>query len=439
MEIYKIAKSPVNEMIVINLVRKDYEQQFQKQVNKKMPLATIKGFKKGKAPRELVAEQYGLELKIEVINKIVDEELAKYMTSENFDLLGTPLYVETDEFDWNTDTLVFQYEIGLAPKFDLNLDEIELTSYKIIADPAMIDSQVERIQKQYGTLEPAESIAVDSEIEAQFENQVENIDATSSFELSVFKNQETKNLFIGKKVGDTIAVNTKNLFEDDQKLVDVFNVPQDQISSLEAEVLVTIKAVNSVVKAELNQVLFDQLYGKDTITTIAEMRVKMSQEAEAYFAGQSDQKFNDDIILKVVENNKFELPQNFLTRWLQTAGKTDLTTQEAIIEYSRSENGLRYQMIEPKVINMLEDRLTFEDLKSHTAKKIKSQMVQYGYNATDEEVESIVAKTLSNQDEIRKISNEVVKIKALDLIKSKATITTKEVTFDQYIKEYYGE
>ena len=96
-------------------------------------------------------------------------------------------------------------------------------------------------------------------------------------------------------------------------------------------------------------------------------------------------------------------------------------------------------MIESKAIALLEDRLTFEDLKSHTANKITNQMQQYGYNATADEVESIVAKTLANQDEIRKISNEVIKAKALELIKSKATITQKEVTFDQYIKEFYGE
>lgn len=439
MEIFKIVKSAVNETIVINLVKKDYDEKIQKQINKKMPLATVKGFKKGKAPRNLVIDQYGLEIKIEEISKIVDQELAKYITSENFDLLGTPLYIDNDDFNWNDDTLVFQYEIGLAPKFDLNLGGLEVNSYKIVADQAMIDNQVERLQKQYGTLATSESIAVDSEIEAHFENQDANIDATSPFELTVFKEKATRDSFIGKKVGDTITVNTKNLFEDDHKLMDVFNVPHDQVHTIAVDVVVTIKSINSVAKAELNQVLFDQIYGAGVVTSLDDMKAKIAQESEAYFKTQSQQKLLDDVVLQVIDKNKFELPQNFLTRWLQTAGKTDLTIQESTAEYSRTENGLRYQMIESKAIAMLEDRLTFEDLKSHTASKIKDQMRQYGYNATAEEVESIVAKTLANQDEIRKISNEVVKTKALELIKSKATITEKEVTFDQYIKEFYGE
>ena len=439
MEIFKIVKSAVNETIVINLVKKDYDEKIQKQINKKMPLATVKGFKKGKAPRNLVADQYGLEIKIEEINKIVDQELAKYITSENFDLLGTPLYVDNDDFNWNDDTLVFQYEIGLAPKFDLNLDGLAVNSYKIVADQAMIDNQVTRLQKQYGTLAPQESIEVDSEIEAHFENHDANIDATSPFELTVFKDQRTRDMFIGKKVGDTITLNTKNLFQDDHKLMDVFNVPHDQVHTIAVEVLVTIKSIHSVAKAELNQVLFDQIYGAGLVNSLDDMKTKISQESEAYFQTQSQQKLLDDVVLQVIGKNTFELPQEFLVRWLQTAGKTDLTIQEAIIEYSRTENGLRYQMIESKAIAMLEDRLTFEDLKSHTANKITNQMQQYGYNATADEVESIVAKTLANQDEIRKISNEVIKAKALDLIKSKATITQKEVTFDQYIKEFYGE
>ena len=439
MEIFKIVKSAVNETIVINLVKKDYDEKIQKQINKKMPLATVKGFKKGKAPRNLVADQYGLEIKIEEINKIVDQELAKYITSENFDLLGTPLYVDNDDFNWNDDTLVFQYEIGLAPKFDLNLDGLEVNNYKIVADQAMIDNQVTRLQKQYGTLAPQESIEIDSEIEAHFENQDANIDATSPFELTVFKEEDTRNMFIGKKVGDTITLNTKNLFQDDHKLMDVFNVPHDQVHNIAVDVLVTIKLIHSVAKAELNQVLFDQIYGAGVVNSLDDMKSKISQESEVYFQTQSQQKLLDDVVLQVIGKNNFELPQEFLVRWLQTAGKTDLTTQEAIIEYSRTENGLRYQMIESKAIALLEDRLTFEDLKSHTANKITNQMQQYGYNATADEVESIVAKTLANQDEIRKISNEVIKAKALELIKSKATITQKEVTFDQYIKEFYGE
>lgn len=439
MEIFKIAKSPVNETIVINLVKKDYEKQLDKEINKKMPLATVKGFKKGKAPRNLVEAQYGFEAKINVVSEIVKAELDKYLDSENPDMLGNPLYTETENFNWNEETLVFHYEIGLAPRFELSLEGLETTKYKIVADQAMIDAQVERIQKQFGKLEPADSVTANSEIELNLVNTDQNIDVVEPFELYKVKEQATRDLFLGKKVGDVVTVSSKDFFTDDVDAAEILNLELEKAQDQNIELTATIKVVNTISNAVLDQSLFDKVYGENQVNSVEEMRAKIAAETEIYFGMQADEKFASDIVAQVVAKNNFELPADFLIRWIQSQSKTELNDQEAIIEYHKTETGLRYQLIESKAIAMLTDRITFEDLKSHTTKKVRNQMVQYGYNATDDELEKIIAKTLSDKDEIRKLSNEVVKIKALDLIKSKATITEKEVTFEEYIKEIYAQ
>ena len=172
MDIRRIAINEVTEIIEINVFHSDYKGQVAKRINEKMPLATVKGFRKGAVPKELVAKQYGGEIKKEEVKKVVDLALERFVTSERMNLLGTPLAIEKEIFNWDQENLTFQYEIGLAPFFALDLDaKTEVIKYKIVADEKLVDEQVTRIQKQFGTLSPAETIAIDSEISATFVNE----------------------------------------------------------------------------------------------------------------------------------------------------------------------------------------------------------------------------------------------------------------------------
>ena len=438
MEVFKIAKSTLNETIVINIVRKDYDKQFQKEINKKMPVATIKGFKKGKAPREAVEDQYGIEIKIEVINEIVQEQLDKFLASENLDLLGTPIYQENPDFDWNNNTLVFLYEIGLAPRFELNLDGLELTKYIVVADDKMIDSQIKNIQQKEGQTITVDQITADATFEIDIDNEEHDIYASQAYTLPYFEKQETQNLFLDKKVGDVLTINASDIAEDDLVLSHFLGCEIDDIADFKnIDLTITIKSITKITPHELNQDLFDKIFGKATVTTIEEFRSKIANDAANFMNNTAEQKLLDQVIQKVVETNNFELPNEFLIRWLHTTSSRNYTLEQATAEYHRTLPGIRYQLIESKAINLLTERLTFQDLKEHTANKVKDQMAQYGYNATDAEIETIVAKSLSKEDEIRQISNEVVKVKALELIKSKATITEKQVTADEFINQFY--
>ncbi len=441
MDIRRIAINEVTEIIEINVFLSDYKGQVAKRINEKMPLATIKGFRKGAVPKDLVAKQYGPALKKEEVKKVVDLALERFITNERLNLLGTPLAIEKEIFNWEQENLTFQYEIGLAPFFALDLDaKTNVTKYIITADDKMIDEQVVRIQKQFGTLTPAETITSDSEISATFVNESAGINANTPFELSIFKDKATADKFLGKKVGDVVTVNTLGLFEDDHKLMDIFKVNHDIVHTLNVDLEVTIDSVNAVQQAELNQELFDKLFGAGNVATLAELKAKIKEDAEAQFAQQAEQKLTDDVVNALIANTKFDLPKDFLIKWLQTAGEKNLTKAEAEIEYNRSENGLRFQMIEGRAMAQTDIKINFEDLKTFTARNIRQQMAQFGQtNPTDQEVEGIVARVLSNQDEVKRLSEQVMKDKLLQLLVEKANPTTKTVTYEQFIKESYGE
>ena len=441
MDIKRVALDAVNETIVMTVVHMDYKGQVAKRINEKMPVATVKGFRKGAVPKDLVEKQYGKAIKQEEVQKVVDLALERFVQSERLNLLGTPLAKLNENFSWEAEELIFEYEIGLVPTFEIDLDaKNNIIKYVVSADDKLIEGQVTRIQKQFGTPVSQETVEAESDITGTFSNEAEGINNTTTIALSLFKDKATADKFVGKKVGDVVTVSTKGLFEDDHQLMDYLKVGHDNVHGLEIDVDFTIEAINRAELAELNQGLFDKLFGAGTVASLDELKAKIKEDAESQFAQQADQKLLGDVTEFLIENTKFDLPAEFLKKWLQTVGEKKLSPAEAEVEYTRSEKGLRFQLIEGKALSQNDIKITFEDLKSFTTKNIRQQMAQFGQtNPTDEEVQGIVARVLANQDEVKRLSDQVVAEKLLELFKEKANPTTKEVTYEQFIAASYGE
>ena len=441
MDIRRIAISPVSEIIEINVMLTDYKGQVAKRINEKMPLATVKGFRKGAVPKDLVEKQYGKAIKQEEVKKVVDLALERFLKTEYLNLLGSPLEIKKEIFNWDIEELTFQYEIGLVPTFELDLEaKNTIVKYIVTADDKMIDGQITRIQKQFGTAVPQEIVIENTEVTGKFVNQEADIDTPATIELSIFKEKATADLFLGKKVGDTITVNTKGLFEDDHQLMDILKVKHDNVHDLAIDVDFTIESIKMTEPAELNQELFDKLFGDGKIASLSDLKSKIKEDAESQFVEQSAQKLNSDVQDFLIENTKFDLPEAFLKKWLQTVGEKKLSEKEAEIEYYRSEKGLRLQLIEGKAMAEANIQVNFADLKAFTTASIRQQMAQFGQtNPTDQEVESIVARVLSNQDEVKRMSQQVVADKMLKVFVEKANPTTKEVTYDEFVAAMYGE
>ena len=441
MDIKRVAIDAVTETIVMTVVHMDYKGQVAKRINEKMPLATVKGFRKGAVPKDLVEKQYGKAIKQEEVQKVVDLALERFVQSERLNLLGTPLAKVNEDFSWDAEELVFEYEIGLVPNFTLDLEaKNDIVKYVVSADDKLIEGQVERIQKQFGKAIPQEVVVADSDLTGTFTNEEKGINNTTTIALDMFKDKATADKFIGKKVGDVVTVNTKDLFEDEHQLMDVLKVSHDEVHELAVDVDFTIEAINTTEMAELNQELFDKLFGAGTVASLEELKAKIKEDAESQFAQQADQKLLADVQDFLIENTKFDLPAEFLKKWLQTVGEKKLSPEEAEVEYARSEKGLRFQLIEGRAMATSDIKITFEDLKTFTTKSIRQQMAQFGQtNPTDEEVQGIVARVLSNQDEVKRLSDQVVGEKILELFKEKANPTTKEVTYEEFIAASYGE
>lgn len=430
----------LNAVITIDLAKEDFAANVEKVLKDYRKNANIPGFRKGQVPAALVKKQYGQAIMFDEVNKLLQESLSNYLNEEKLDILGNPLPVAKD-IDWDADTLSFDFELGLAPEFTVDLDTAKTaTKYKIVADEEMVNEQVEYIQKQYGKLISKEKVEEGDDIRVTVSNQEEGIENETTINVADIRTKTNQKKFIGKKVNDEVTISTKGLFEDDHKLMDVLKVEHDKVHGLEVEVTFTIQEISTKEKAELNQEFFDKLFGEGKVTSEDELKARIKEDAEKQFAQQADQKFMNDAVEALVENTKFDLPKEFLIKWLQTAGETTLTEEQAQEEYTKSEKGLRYQLIEGKIITDNNLQITFDEIKEYTSGLIKDQMAQFGQlEPSEDDVTNIVSRVLSNQEEVKRISEQLMNDKMMKLFAEKVSGSEKEVTYKDFVKEVYGE
>ncbi|HEY0091283.1 MAG TPA: trigger factor [Flavobacterium sp.] len=431
----------LNAVLTVEVAKEDYAPKVDKILADYRKNATIPGFRKGSVPMSLIQKQYGKAILLEEVNKILQENLNRYIQDEKLELLGNPLPRVRDDFQWDADDYAFEFELGLVPEFDIDLSSTQnVTLYKITADDKMIDDQIMRIRKQYGKLISQETVTADSDVTGTFSNEELGINNSTTFSPSIFSNKSAAEMFLGKTVGDVVTLNTKGLFDDDHKLMEFLKVGHDQVHGLDADVNFTIEEINRSEPAELDQELFDKLFGPGNINSLNELKSRIKEDAERQFAVQADQKFLNDVTDSLLKSTKFDLPADFLKKWIQTAGENPLSPEQAEEEYVKSESGLRYQLIEGKIMSKNDLQITFDDLKSHTSEVIKKQMAQFGQmNPEDADVEGIVSRVLSNKEEVKRLSEQIMSEKMLNLFKEKVPSNIKTVTYDQFVKEMYGE
>ncbi len=439
MNITKKDIDPLNAVVTVNISKDDYSEKVDTILKDYRKNANIPGFRKGHVPLGMVKKQYGKAVLVDEVNKILQNELHKFLTEEKLDVLGNPLPKNEAEIDWDAGDFSFEFDLGLAPEFVVKLQGKAVTHYKIVADDEMINNQVKTIRKQYGKLIAKDTVEKGDEVTGTFTSEEKGIEKKATFETEIVKGKKQLSTLIGAKVGDTIALKTKGLFKDEHDNQRYLGVDHDAAHGLDIEVTLKIEEVNKREMADLNQELFDKIFGEGVVTSEKQLKEKIKEDAERQFEQQSDQKLLNDVVESLIENTKFDLPKEFLQRWIQQSGEEVLSEEAAKEEFEKSEKGLRYQLIEGKLRAEHKLQVTFEELKDYSRDMIRMQMAQFGnMNPTDEELDGIVGRIMSNEEEVRRLSEQLNTNKMLQFYKENAKLKTKEVTYDKFIKEAYA-
>ena len=430
----------LNSVLKIEIDKKDYESNVDKVLVDYKKRANIPGFRKGHTPIGLIKKQYGISIKVDEVNKLVQKGLNDFLNSEKIAILGNPIPKEGSEIDWNSDQISFEFEIGLSPEFEVSLkNKKAIESFEIEADAKMINGQIENIQSQYGKLVSKTVVEDGFELNVNFVNTEFNIDNTSTFQLKNIKGKSNKDSIKKMKIGDVITLETSGLFTEDSELTSHLKLNDDNKDVVNS-ININLKEINEKIPADLDQELFDKLFGKDTIKSVTDLKKKLKSDAEKNFVNQSDQKLLNDVTEYLIENTKFNLPETFLKKWMQTAGENKLSKEEAEAEYEKSEKGLRYQLIESKIIEMNEIKIDSDQIKNFSKDLIKVQMMQYGQaNPEEKELESISQRILSNKEEVKRISDQLLSQKLITLFKSELKFKTNKVSYEKFIEMAYSK
>ena len=439
----KVSKKDIdklNSVLSVSIEKTDYESKVEEVIKDYKKKANIPGFRKGHTPIGLIKKQYGISVKVDEINKLMQKGLSDYLGDEKLDILGNPLHVEKNDLDWNADNITFDFEIGLSPEFEVSLkNKKAISSYEIDVDKKMIDDQLKNIQNQYGKLIAKTKIEDGFEINGKFINEEFEVDNTSNFKLKDIKGKSNKESLKKLNIGDSIDLKTKDLFDKDSDLSFHLKTNDDNKDKVKS-IKFLLNEINEREPADLNQDLFDKLFGKDAIKSVTELKNKLKSDAESNFINQTDQKLLNDVTEYLIDNTKFDLPVNFLKKWMQTAGENRLDEKEAALEYEKSEKGLRYQLIESKIVKDNDIKIDHDQIKDFSKDLIKTQMKQYGQNNPEEkELESISQRILSNKDEVKRISDQLLSKKLIDLFKSNLKFKNNKVSYEKFIEMAYAK
>ena len=434
----------LNAELTIQLEPKDYSDRYEKALKDYKKKANIPGFRPGHVPTSLIKQRFGKSLLAEEINNVLQDAIYTYINEQKLNVLGNPLPKNTDEEVGNWDNpgdFKFIYELGLAPEFDLNLNESQsFDYYKVDVNQELIDRQMKDLARRYGKLSSpevseAEDMLMVALAELNPDGSVKEGGITSKTTVTIeyIKDEATKKSLVGLKANDVVTVNPHNLSSNHEDLAQMLGVTHNDVHDLASSFQMTVNEVRRMEAAELNQELFDKLFGEGTISSEAEMRERVKADLEKMFSRDSDWMFKREFVKEIVARVNPTLPDAFLKRWIAMTNEKPISEDVLEAEYPNYSGGLRWQLIENKIIRENDIKVTVEDAMAHVKNLMSERYAQYGMNLEEEQLNDLAKKTLANREEAQNVYDFLYEDKVVALVKSKCTIVEKPLSYDEFV------
>ncbi len=419
----------------IKINEKDYAEKVEKKLKEYRKQIEMPGFRKGKVPLGLIKKKFERALIIEEVSNQVQDALNNYIDENKIKILGYPIPSEKQaETDWMKGSdFEINYDLGLAPEIDIDLSKLEgITQYKITADKKIIDEEIARIKEQYGTFEPLEEVKENSQLIGTFTNEAENIKSEALVRMVDLTPNVQKDL-LGKKKGDTVELQSSDLFKDPHKLMIALNIDYDKVHDLDIPVNFEIKGIFELKPAEINKELLDNIYGEDKIEDEEGLRKYIKENFEKELENISDKRLFNDVTDKLIETVEIDLPKDFLIRWM-TFDNEKLTLEEAEQEYEKYLKGIKYQLLENAIATKYDIKITYDEVLSLTKSMLMQQMAQYGQDISDEKkIEETAKELLKKEKEFNYFSDLILKDKLIQLYKKEIPVHKKRIGYQKFL------
>lgn len=434
----------LNAVLKVKVVADDYLPKVENALKEHQKRASVPGFRPGKVPTGMIKKMYGKSILVDEINKLLNDSLYKYLHENKIEVLGNPLPKTDTQIDWdNQKDFEFLYEMGLAPKFSVDLSPKDKFTYKTVKiDEELVNKYITDVAKRYGKVEQIEvSSATDLltgdfvELDANGEILPGGIFKTGSLFLERVKDEQVKTQLTGLKKDDKVVLDAQKIFENPADLGALLGIDAVTAADFKSKLQFTIKSVSHLMPAEINQDFFNKIYGEGVVNSEEEFRAKVRQELSSIFVNDSERKFYNEVVEHLMNRINFDLPKDFLKRWIIAVNEKPVTVEQVEAEFDSYAKGLKWQLIENKIIKENNIQVTKEEVIDHTKELILQQFGKFNpVPMEDEELNQTAQRVLANEEEAKKLYEKLYGQKVLDLFKSKFTIENQEVSHDDFFK-----
>lgn len=434
----------LNAVIRVQIVPEDYSEKVAKTLKDYRKQANIPGFRPGKVPMGLIKNKYGKALLAEELNKVVNESINNFITTNKVEILGNPMPKEDEEvkgdFD-NPGEFEFAYEIGLAPEFEVNLSKKNKFDYlKVDIADDMLDKEVENLAKRYGSLVPAEKAGEKDMVLGEFKQIDGDITNTSTISMEFIADDKVKKEIVGQKVGTTLKLDPKSVSKGAEDMAAMLAISKEEAEALEGDFEFKITEVKTMVPAAVDQALFDKLFGEGAVKTEEELRERIKTDLERMFTNDSDRLLSQTISDKLIEKTNFDLPEDFLKRWIMASSEKEVTREELDADFENYAKSLKWQLIQNKIIKNNDIKVEPDEVMEYTKGLLVNQYAQYGMPAPeDAQLLSQAQEVLQNREEANKIYDNIYGSKMLSFFKETVKLNEKSLPYDDFVKEAYKQ
>ena len=436
----------VNGLLTITVEEADYQASVEKTLKDYRKKANYPGFRPGMVPMGLIKKQYGASAKMDAINKLIGEQIYKYMQDNKIQMLGEPLPSEKQEAQdlEKPAPYTFAFDIAVAPEFKIELNgHNKIDHYTIIVDDALIDRQVEMFTSRNGTYEKAESYEDNDmlkgdlrELDEKGNTKEDGITVEAASILpNYIKDEAQKALFNGAKLGDIITLNVSKAFENEAEIASLLKVERDRVKDIKSDFSYQITDIQRYKKHPVDQELFDSLFGKDTVKSEKEFREKIAEGLKEQLAVDADYKFILDVRAYCEKKvGKLEFPDALLKRIMLNNNK-DKGEEFVEKNYEQSIKELTWHLIKEQLVADNQIKVNDEDVLNAAKETARVQFAQYGMNnVPDEYVENYAKEILKKRENVDGLVDRAVDIKLTDTLKKIVKLNEKEISLDDFNK-----
>ena len=438
----------INGVLTMTIEQADYQEKVEKTLKEYRKKAQVPGFRPGMVPMGMIKKQYGTAVKVDEVNRLLGEKLYEYIRENKIQMLGDPLpnteKQVAQDFEKEGD-LTFVFDIAVAPEFEAKLSgKDKIAYYTIDVDDKLIGQQVEMYQSQAGEFVKADVFSGNDTITGDLRQLDENgntleggITTEAGMVMPAYiKEESQKKLFDGCKAGDIITFNPKKAYPDnDAEVAALLKVKKEDVADLTSDFSFQVTEIRHFQPAEVNQALFDRVFGEGNVKDEKEFREKIAEQLKAQFVGSSDYKFMLDV-REHLENKvgKLEFPEALLKRIMLNNNKDK---GEDFVEknFEASINELKWHLIKEQIVAAQKIEIKDEDLKAVAKNAMRAQFAQYGMsNIPDDVLENYAEEQLKKRENIDNFVDRAIDLKLTEVLKNVVKLDEKAISLDDFNK-----